>query len=117
MTRIRGSFIILRRLTFARAAFVWFPYIFITQLDAAAAPLSSVFNHRMLLLLAPCSNSTITLISSRITMIQNCLSRRQNSPYITCAAAGLMVFGGCTVIARGSKAFDFLVLYSILRVY
>ena len=39
------------------------------------------------------------------------------SNYITCAADGLAVFGSCTDIARGSKAINFSVLYSIPRVY
>ena len=73
-----------------------------------------LFRHRMTLWLAPCSSSTPTLISVRIAMIQSSFKRRQNTPYITCATAGLTVFGGCTDSARGSKAFDFSVLYSIL---
>ena len=85
MTRMRGSCIILRRFL--------------------------LFRQRMMLLLAPCSSSITTLISTavsvRSTMIH--FSRRQNSPYNTCAAAGLTVFGGCTDNARGSKAFDFYV--------
>ena len=72
MTRMRGLFIILRRFF--------------------------LFRYRMMLLLAPCSSSPITLISVRNTMIH--FSRRQNSPYI---------FGGRTDNARGSKAFDFSV--------
>ena len=37
MTRMRGSFVILRRFTFARAVFVRSPSIFTTRLDVAAA--------------------------------------------------------------------------------
>ena len=37
ITRMRGSFIILRRFTLARAGFVWSPSIFATRIDAAAA--------------------------------------------------------------------------------
>ena len=56
--------------------------------------LLQLFRHRMMLLLAPCSSTTL-IISVGITMIQNSFSQRQNSPFITCAAAGLTVFGGC----------------------
>ena len=42
MTRTRGLFIILRRLTFARAGFVWSQSVFTARLDAAAASLSVV---------------------------------------------------------------------------
>ena len=72
---------------------------------AAAAPPYAVPPSYDGVVLAACSRSTTALISVRI-MIRNSLSRRQHSPYVTCAAAGLTVFGGCTDIARGSKVFD-----------
>ena len=75
MTRMRGLFILLCRFL--------------------------LFRYRMMLLLAPCSSSTTTLISVRSTMIR--FSRRQNSPYITCAAAGLKGFGGLLTVLASRK--------------
>ena len=92
MTHMRGSFIILRRFKFARSAAFVDPRrilpLGLTLLLLLLLLLILLFRHRMMLLLALCSSSTTTLISVRITMIQNSFLRRQNSPYITCAAAG-----------------------------
>ena len=113
---MRGSFIIIRRFTFARAGFVSSPSIFTTQLDAAAAPPSVVLPWYDAVVGTLLELHYYFNISKNHDDLKQLLTASKFA-LITCAAAGLTVFGGCSDIARGSKAFDFSVLYSILRVY